>query len=202
MGLSSSEHISKIVVDPRDSNVVYAASEGPLWSAGGERGVFKSTDGGASWSAVLTISENTGVTDLEMDPRNGDVLYAASYQRRRHVWSFMGGGPESGIHKTTDGGKTWRRLSSGLPSVHMGKIGLAISPVDPDVVYATIEAADDKSGFYRSLDSGERWEKRNDYRSGGTGPHYYQEIYASPHDRDRVYMIADSTGTSCASQAA
>ncbi len=189
MGLSSSEHISKIVVDPRDSNVVYAASEGPLWSAGGERGVFKTTDGGATWSAVLSISENTGVTDLEMDPRNGDVLYAASYQRRRHVWSFIGGGPESGIHKTTDGGKTWRRLASGLPSVHMGKIGLAVSPVDPDVVYATIEAADDKSGFYRSLDSGERWEKRNDYRSGGTGPHYYQEIYASPHDRDRVYQM-------------
>jgi photosystem II stability/assembly factor-like uncharacterized protein len=189
MGLRTSEHISKILVDPRDSNVVYAASEGPLWSAGGERGVFKTTDGGATWTPVLSIGENTGVTDLEQDPGNPDVLYAAAYQRRRHVWSFLGGGPESGIHKTTDGGKTWRRLASGLPSVHMGKIGLAISPVAPDVVYATIDAADDKSGFYRSLDSGEHWEKRSDYRSGGTGPHYYQEIYASPHDRDRVYQM-------------
>ena len=189
MGLGSSEHISKIVVDPRDSNVVYAASEGPLWSAGGERGVFKTTDGGTTWSPSLTIGENTGVADLEQDPRNPDVLFAAAYQRRRHVWSFLGGGPESGIHKTTDGGKTWRLLSSGLPSVHMGKIGLAISPVAPDVVYATIEAADDKSGFYRSLDSGEHWEKRSEYKSGGTGPHYYQEIYASPHDRDRLYQM-------------
>jgi photosystem II stability/assembly factor-like uncharacterized protein len=189
MGLRSSEHLSKILVDPRDSNVVYAASEGPLWSAGGERGVFKTTDGGATWTQVLLIGENTGVTDLEQDPRNPDVLYAAAYQRRRHVWSFLGGGPESGIHKTTDGGRTWRRISSGLPSVHMGKIGLAVSPVAPDVVYATIEAAEDKSGFYRSLDSGEHWEKRSDYRSGGTGPHYYQEIYASPHDRDRVYQM-------------
>jgi photosystem II stability/assembly factor-like uncharacterized protein len=189
MGLRASEHISKILVDPRDSSVVYAASEGPLWSAGGERGVFKSTDGGATWQPSLSVSENTGATDLEIDPANPDVLYAASYQRRRHVWSFIGGGPESGIHKSSDAGKTWRRLSNGLPDVDMGKIGLAVSPVAPGIVYATIEAAEDKSGFYRSEDSGEHWEKRNDYRSGGTGPHYYQEIYASPHDRDRVYQM-------------
>jgi photosystem II stability/assembly factor-like uncharacterized protein len=189
MGLKTSEHISKILVDPRDSNVVYVASEGPLWSAGGERGVFKTTDGGATWTHALAVSGNTGATDLEFDPENPDVLYAASYQRRRHIWSFVGGGPESGIHKSTDAGKTWRRLSKGLPEVDVGKIGLAVSPVAPSVVYATIEAAEDESGFYRSEDAGEHWEKRNDYRSGGTGPHYYQEIYASPHDRDRVYQM-------------
>jgi photosystem II stability/assembly factor-like uncharacterized protein len=189
MGLRSSEHIARILVDPRDSNVVYVASEGPLWSSGGERGVYKTTDGGGSWEPSLRISDDTGVTDLELDPRNPDVLYAAAYQRRRRIWSFMGGGPESGIYKTTNGGGRWRRLSNGLPAVDMGKIGLAVSPLAPDFVYATIEASEKKGGFYRSKDAGEHWEKRNDYLSSATGPHYYQEIYASPHDRDRVYQM-------------
>ncbi len=189
MGLPRSEHIGDIVVDPRDGNVVYVAAEGPLWSAGGERGLYKTTDGGETWQPSLVIDEDTGVTDLEMDPRNPDVLYAASYQRRRHVWALLAGGQGSGLHKSTDGGETWRRLSRGLPSGDMGKIGLAISPVNPDVVYATIEASDEEKGFYRSLDRGERWEKRNPYISGGTGPHYYQEIVASPVDVDRVYQM-------------
>lgn len=189
MGLGASEHISRILVDPTDSKVVFVAAEGPLWSSGGERGVYKTTDGGGSWAQVLRISDDTGVTDLELDPRNPDVLYAAAYQRRRRIWSFMGGGPESGIYKSTNGGASWRRLSNGLPTVDMGKIGLAVSPLDPDFVYATVEAAEKTGGFYRSTDAGEHWEKRNDYLSSGTGPHYYQEIYASPHDRDRVYQM-------------
>ncbi len=189
MGLAESQHIGKIVVDPRDSNVVYVAAEGPLWTAGGERGLYKTTDGGGSWDLVLEIDENTGVTDLEIDPRNPDVLYAASYQRRRHVWSLLAGGPGSGIHKSTDGGATWRRIAKGLPKSDMGKIGLDVSPANPDVVYATIEADEKDRGFYRSLDGGESWQRRNSYISNGTGPHYYQEIEASPHDVDTVYQM-------------
>jgi photosystem II stability/assembly factor-like uncharacterized protein len=189
MGLERSEHIGKILVDPRDGNVVYVAAEGPLWSSGGERGLYRTSDGGATWAHVLAIDEDTGVTDVELDPRNPDVLYAAAYQRRRHIWSLLAGGPSSGIHKSTDGGETWRRLERGLPKGDVGKIGLAVSPADPDAIYATIEAGEDERGFYRSLDRGESWERRDEYISGGTGPHYYQEIVASPHDVDVVYQM-------------
>jgi photosystem II stability/assembly factor-like uncharacterized protein len=189
MGLPRSEHIGRILVDPRDGNRVLVAAEGPLWAAGGERGVYRSTDGGATWTPALQIDENTGVTDLEFDPANPDVVYAAAYQRRRHVWGFLGGGPGSGLWKSTDNGKTWRRLKTGLPSGDLGKIGLAVTPADPSLVYATIEAGEEERGFYRSRDRGESWEKRNSYISGGTGPHYYQEIEASPRDAGRVYQM-------------
>ena len=189
MGLPDSEHISRILIDPRDPKRVFVASEGPLWSDGGERGVFRTIDGGETWVPVLQISSLTGITDLEFDPESPDALYAAAYQRRRHIWSLISGGPESGIYKSLDGGDNWQRLSRGLPEGHMGKIGLAVSPQDRKVVYATIEANPEERGFYRSLDGGESWEKRNSYTSGGTGPHYYQEIYASPHKRDRVYQM-------------
>jgi photosystem II stability/assembly factor-like uncharacterized protein len=141
VGLSSSEHIAKILVDPRNSDVVYVAAQGPLWSAGGDRGLYKTTDGGKTWNAVLTISENTGVSDAAFDPRNPDVLYAASWQRRRHVGMALGGGPESGIFKSTDAGRTWMRLRSGLPTVNVGRIGLAVSPQNGDVVYAWLDHA-------------------------------------------------------------
>ena len=189
MGLAKSEHIARILVDPRDSNVVYVAAEGPLWSAGGERGLYKTSDGGQTWTAVLTVSKDTGIASAEFDPSNPDVLYAAAYERRRSVAAFMGGGPESGIHKSEDAGKTWRRLTVGLPKGDMGKIGLAVSPIDPRVVYATIEAAEEDRGFYRSADRGESWEKRNSFISGGTGPHYYQEIIADPNRFDRIYQM-------------
>ncbi len=187
MGLGESEHIGKIVVDPRDSNVVWVAAQGPLWKAGGERGLYKTTDGGESWELMLEISEHTGVTDFVFDPRDPDVIVAASYQRRRRVWTLIDGGPEGGLHKTTDGGATWRKLSSGLPAGDVGRIGLAISPVDPDVLYAVIEAANEDGGFFRSQDRGESWEKRSDYVSGS--PQYYQELVPDPLLVDRVYSM-------------
>lgn len=189
MGLKESEHISKILVDPRDSNVVYVAAEGPLWSAGGQRGLYKSSSNGQSWRLCLEISPDTGVTDVAFDPQNPDILYASAYQRRRSVASFLAGGPESGIYKSCNAGESWRRLSVGLPNGHMGRIGLAVSPQKPQVVYATIEADKKERGFYRSADRGESWEKRSPYISNGTGPHYYQEIYADPHRFDRVYQM-------------
>ena len=132
VGLKASEHIGKILIDPRDSNVVYVAAQGPLWSAGGDRGLYKTTDGGKTWKAVLQISENTGVTDVVLDPRDPDVLFAAAYQRRRHVWTIIDGGPESALHKSADGGETWKKLANGLPSEEIGRIGLALAPSDPD----------------------------------------------------------------------
>ena len=192
VGLAKSEHIGRILVDPRNSNVVYAAAEGPLWSSGGERGLYKTSDGGKTWTLALEISKDTGITSAEFDPANPDIVYAAAYQRRRSVAAFMGGGPESGIHKSEDAGKTWRKLAVGLPSGDVGKIGLAVSPIDPRVVYATVEAGPEEKGFYRSTDKGESWEKRSPYISGGTGPHYYQEIFADPSVFDRIYQMDPS----------
>ena len=189
MGLSKSEHIGKILVDPRNSNVIFVAAEGPLWSAGGERGLYKSVDGGNSWKLVLEIDQYTGVTDVEFNPANPDVVFAATYQRFRRTWALMSGGPNSGIYKSTDNGERWRKITQGLPSGDVGKIGLAVTPANSNLVYATIEANDKEKGFYRSQDQGESWEKRNSYISGGTGPHYYQELEASPHDADLVYQM-------------
>lgn len=189
MGLVKSEHIGKILVDPRNSDVVFVAAEGPLWSAGGERGLYKSQDGGKTWNLVLEIDKNTGVTDVEFDPSNTDVLYASAYQRRRQTWSLLAGGPKSGIYKSTNNGETWRQVKTGLPSGDVGKIGLAVTPADPDLVYATIEADEEEKGFYKSTDKGESWKKQNSYTSGGTGPHYYQEIEASPVNPDLVYQM-------------
>ena len=186
VGLGKSEHIGKIVIDPRDSDVVYVAAQGPLWSPGGDRGLYKTTDGGKSWTKVLEISENTGVSDVVIDPRDPDVLIASAYQRRRHIWTVINGGPEGGLHKSTDGGKTWRKLKTGLPSGDIGRIGLAVSPVDPSVVYAIVEAAEG-GGTYRSTDGGETWSKRSTYSSGSG--QYYQEIFTDPVNVDRLYAM-------------
>jgi photosystem II stability/assembly factor-like uncharacterized protein len=189
VGLKASEHIGRILVHPKDSNVVYVAAQGPLWAPGGDRGLYKTTDGGKTWSAVLTISENTGVTDVVMDPRDPDTLIAAAYQRRRHVFTLIDGGPESGLHKTTDGGKTWKKLKSGLPKEEMGRIGLAIAPTEPDTVYALVEtaAANKAGGTFRSGNRGESWEKQGDYNPGG--PMYYQEVFVDPKDPERLYSM-------------
>jgi len=188
VGLKDSEHISKIIVHPQDPDTVWVAAQGPLWSSGGQRGVYRTTDGGESWEQVLEIGEWTGATDLVIDPRDPDVLYAAAWQRHRTVAAYMGGGPNSGIYRSDDGGDNWQELTKGLPEGNMGKIGLAISPQKPDVVYAAIELNRREGGVWRSTDRGASWEKRSDTVSGGTGPHYYQELYASPHAFDRIYL--------------
>ncbi len=188
-GLQESEHISEILVHPEDSDTVWVAVQGPLWTSGGERGFYMTTDGGETWEKTLGGGEWTGVTDIVMDPRDPNVLYAATWQHHRTVAAYMGGGPESGLHKSTDGGRTWTKLSSGLPTGNLGKIGLAISPIDPDVVYAAIELNRREGGVWRSADRGGSWVKGADAVGGGTGPHYYQELVASPHKFDRLYLV-------------
>ncbi|MDH5630868.1 MAG: glycosyl hydrolase, partial [Gammaproteobacteria bacterium] len=191
MGLKNSEHISDIIIHPNDSNTVWVSSQGPLWSKGGQRGLFKTIDGGETWNNVLKIDEWTGVTSLVIDPRNPDKLYAASWQRQRTLPTYVGTGPGSAIHTTDDGGKTWRKLTKGLPETDMGKIGLAISKINPDVIYAAIEINQRKGGLYRSENKGASWVKMSDAVGGGTGPHYYQEIFADPHRFDRIYMASN-----------
>ena len=187
LGLKKSEHIGRVVVDPKDSKTVYVAAEGPLWGPGGDRGLYKTTDGGKNWKAVLTISENTGVVDVALDPSNSDIVYAAAYQRRRHVFTLIDGGPESAIYKSTDAGATWSKLKSGLPSVDMGRIGLAVSPADPNVVYATIEAGDGKGGVFRSNDKGATWERRNEFDLGAM---YYARVVPDPKNVDRIFVMS------------
>ena len=186
VGLKSSEHIGRIVIDPRNSDVVYVAAQGPLWNAGGDRGFYKTVDGGKTWKKVLDIGENTGVTDVVLDPRNPDVLLAAAYQRRRHVWTLIDGGPESAIYKSTDGGNTWKKLKAGLPTEDLGRISLAISSSNPDVVYAGIESIDKKGGVFRSADRGETWERRNDFDQGAM---YFAGVAVDPKNADRIYVM-------------
>ena len=193
LGLENSNHISKIIVHPEDPNTVWVAAQGPLWSKGGQRGLFKSTDGGKTWENKLSAGEWTGVTDLVIDPRNPDRLYAATWQHHRTVAAYMGGGPESGIHVSSDGGENWEKIKTGLPKGKMGKIGLAISPQNPDVLYAAIELDRRTGGVWRSQTKGMSWTKMSDAVGGGTGPHYYTEVFASPHQFDKIYMVSNTT---------
>lgn len=184
MGLRSSQHIGRIVVHPTNPNIVYVASVGPLWASGGERGLYKTTDGGKTWKQMLQISEHTGVTDVVLDPTNPDVLYAAAFQRQRKAYSFVGGGPESGIYKSTDAGATWTKLTEGLPKGDIGRIGLDVSQSQPRTLYATLETR--TTEVYRSDDYGASWTKQGTYSQF---PWYMGQIRVDPQNPDRVYLL-------------
>ena len=189
MGLKSSEHISKIIVSPEDPNLIFVASQGPLWSPAGDRGLFRSNNGGEDWENVLNVNKWTGVTDIVIDHNNPTTLYAATWQRHRNVAAYMGGGPGTSIYKSVDNGKTWIEIKNGLPSSNLGKIGLAISPFDSSILYAAVETDRRNGGVYKSTNSGGSWKKMSDTVSGATGPHYYQELVASPHVFDKIYLM-------------
>ncbi len=182
VGLKSSEHIGMIAIHPENTDIVYVAAYGPLWSSGGDRGIYKTTDGGKNWEKVLEVSENTGFNEIHMDPRNPEVLYATAHQRRRHVWTYISGGPESAIYKSTDGGKNWKELKNGIPSGDKGRIALAIPPTDPDRIYAMIEG----HGVYLSTDRGASFSFRNKYETSGN---YYVELVPHPSNPEMVYSM-------------
>ena len=188
MGLEETRHVGQILIHPEDPDTVYVAGGGALWGANEERGVFKTTDGGTSWEKTLYVSPHTGVVDLAMDPRNPDWLYAAAFQRERRVWSFLGGGPESGIYRSTDGGENWTRLTNGLPEGDTGKIGLSVCRSMPDRIYATITAREEEQGLYRSDDRGASWERINE-ASG-------RKVRCDPNNAERVYLLIDADNVS------
>ncbi|MGH7502840.1 MAG: WD40/YVTN/BNR-like repeat-containing protein [Longimicrobiales bacterium] len=187
VGLRDSEHIQRIIIDPRNSDVVYVAAQGPLWSSGGERGVYRTRDGGRTWTRILHVSDETGITDLVLDPRDPDVMYAAAYQRRRRVGQLIGGGPEAGIFRSVDGGETWQKLSRGLPAVDLGRIALAIDPRNPNTVFALVVAQGEHGGFFRSDDAGESWTRTSEYDGGD--PQYYGEIFVDPHRPETIWVV-------------
>ena len=186
MGLKDSEHIGKIVVHPGNSLVVYVAAYGPLWKEGGERGLYKTTDGGKNWELSLKVDIHTGINEVHMDPEDPNILYATAHQRRRHVFTYIGGGPGSKMYKSIDGGDSWNELSNGLPSSIMGRIGMGVSPSDPDYIYALVEAEKDQKGLYKSIDKGASWIKVNKYATSGN---YYQELVCDPYEKDKVFFM-------------
>jgi photosystem II stability/assembly factor-like uncharacterized protein len=186
MGLKESRQIGMIAIHPDNTDVVFVAAEGSAWGPGGDRGLYRTADGGKTWEKVLDISENTGINNVIIHPKNPNIMFATSEQRRRHIFTKIGGGPETAIYKSTDGGKTWNKTTSGLPGGDMGGIGIAISPADPQVVYAIIEAEGETGGFFRSMDCGESWSKMSDHYAQGQ---YYNEIYCDPKDVNKVYSM-------------
>ncbi|NNM05090.1 MAG: hypothetical protein HKO65_08310 [Gemmatimonadetes bacterium] len=194
LGLSETRHIGKVEVHPTDPDEVYVAALGNLWAPSAVRGVFKSTDGGHSWVKVFYVDRHTGVVDMVMDPFNPDVLYVAAYQRLRRAWGFNGGGPGSGIFKTTNGGATWQELTNGIPEGDKGRIGLAIAASNPSVLNAIIEHPDpDQQGTYRTEDGGASWERVNELN---IRPMYYSEIFIDPSNENTVYALATSSNKS------
>jgi photosystem II stability/assembly factor-like uncharacterized protein len=190
-GLTDTRHIARIVIHPRNPDVVYVAAAGHLWGSNSERGVFKTSDGGRTWARVLYVDDNTGATDLVMDPQDPQTLFAAMYQRQRKAWGFNGGGPGSGIFRSRDGGANWTRLSNGLPQGDKGRIGLDIFHADPRVILAVVEAAGRDSGVYRSADGGDTWQA---WSTLNPRPMYYSQIRADPKDAARVYLLGSNRG--------
>lgn len=187
MGLKTSQHIGRIVVHPSNPNVVFVAAVGPLWTSGGERGLFRTMDGGKTWTNVLRISPHTGVTDVIMDPTDPSIMYAASFQRQRKAYSFVGGGPESGIYKSIDAGSTWTKLTEGLPKTDIGRIGLDVSRSQPRTLYATMETK--ATEVYRSDDYGASWKKTGTYQQF---PWFMGQIRVDPRNPDRLYELGIS----------
>src|SRR5215813_1279826 len=187
VGLKLTEHIARILIDPRDSNVVYVAAPGPLWKGGGERGLYKSTDGGKTWSqSLIKVGEYTGCSDIVMDPKNPDILLAATHQRQRRYFGMIHGGPESGLWRSVDAGKTWTAVRGGFPTGDLGRIGLNYAPANPSIIYAQVEGPEGRGGLYRSSDNGVTWEKRNGSDSQGQ---YYSKVQVDPANPDRVYVM-------------
>jgi photosystem II stability/assembly factor-like uncharacterized protein len=188
VGLRKSEHIARIAIDPKDSNTVYVAAPGPLWKGGGERGLYKTTDGGKTWSqSLLKVGDYTGCTDVLLDPRNPDLILAATHQRQRRYFGMVHGGPESALWRSTDAGKTWTKVAGGFPNGgDLGRIGVNYAPSNPSIVYAQVEAPEGRGGLYRSSDNGATWEKRNSY---DTTAMYYAKVQVDPANPDRVYIM-------------
>lgn len=189
--LEATRHISDIRVHPRNPDLVYVGAQGSPWRAHPERGVYRSTDGGESWKQVLHVNENSGVNTLVMDPSNPRVLYAAMWQHRRKPWhgyELSGGGPGSGLYKSTDGGDSWSRLGRGLPE-RAAKFGVAVSPADPDRVWALVRAHQEESGLYRSDDGGASWTMVNNAHVLTERSAYYMHVVADPEDRETVYVL-------------
>lgn len=193
MGLKNSEHIGRIAIDPTNSDIVYVAAYGPVWKSGGERGIYKTTDAGKTWKQVLNVSEHTGFNEVMVDPRFPNIVYAAAHQRQRKVFTYIGGGPESALYKSTDGGATWSKMMSGIPAGDLGRIGLNYSPANPDVLYAVVEAPDSKGGIFKSTDRGASWEKQSGYSTSGN---YYQKIYCDPKDVNKIFIMNTYMGVS------
>jgi photosystem II stability/assembly factor-like uncharacterized protein len=184
-GLLETRHIGRIVIDPANPDIVYVAATGAMWGPSKERGVYKTADGGRTWSLVLFVDEDTGATDLVMDPTNSHVLYAATYQRRRAAWGFSGDGPGSAVYKSTDAGRTWTKLTNGLPGGRVGRIGLDVYRRDPRVVYARVEHPTD-GGIFRSDDAGRSWKRMSDENPR---PMYFGQIRIDPTNDHRLYVL-------------
>lgn len=189
MGLEKTRHIHRIIIDPTNPNTVYAAAIGSPWGEHPERGIYKTTDGGLTWNRILFANNKTGAADLVMDPTNPNKLIAAMWEHKRDPWFFNSGGEGSGLHMTHDGGKTWKKLTDedGLPKGNLGRIGVAIAPNKPNIVYALVEA--EKNALYKSVDGGFNWKMINDKDDIGNRPFYYSEIYVDPQNENRVYSI-------------
>lgn len=187
VGLKDSQYVSKIVIDPRNPDVVVVAALGHAWGPNAERGVFRTSDGGKNWQKVLYKDDHTGAIDLVMDPKNPAIIYAALWQAQRSAWHLESGGPGSGLYKSTDGGLNWKHLSKGLPTGVLGRIGIAVSGANPLRVYALIEA--EKGGLFRSEDGGESWRFINGDHRFRQRPWYFSHVYADPQSADRVYIL-------------
>src|SRR6185312_2598767 len=220
MGLADSQHIARIVVDPRNPEVVYVAALGHLFSKNAERGVFKTTDGGLHWAKVLYANDETGAVDLVMDRQAPGTLYAALYDKQRLPWRLIEGGPESAVYRTVDGGAHWTKLAGGLPTGTLGRIGLDLYQKNPKIVYALVENLNPRSGnddaarasaanpataggapprgvigneLYRTDDGGEHWVKTTDINiAGGKAPYSFNQVRVDPGDPDRVIVTSDN----------